>query len=457
MSIFQKAKASLAAARQPKTTIIQVERYELDKDPKKAHIIGRDLLNKDETGVPKQVKVFVNDPDGKVMGVKEYASKSSLVTTEKGGLIRLDRYIARGDDYVCRHMQRLSRDASMLRADENGAEYKTAIAEAWVKILPQMDRNTGKPQVFTTSGGGEIHRGTVFMVPKDSPVTEIKLGQGDLLKQLLAVADKAIDAAPEKTRPMLMLRDPAGGDAMEIVIPNRIERAPGQYDLRTKEEMLAVFPDLEKVASFVGADTADNAGITVEALPGCTMSLYGTTKDQRSGKPVVSRVESMSSETARMFAKPVEGQDRPEMVRGKQEYALALISYEIPKAPEAQNATLSTLGRIPGQTASPNAGKSVTENPFYKNGVATQAAQPAQAEQATPAQASAPAAQASQPAPANQAAQSAPVAAAATHRAPEEPPMPTDDDIDALLNEAEMADTDYDLDELEKQMGMANL
>lgn len=141
------------------------------------------------------------------------------------------------------------------------------------------------------------------------------------------------------------------------------------------------------------------------------------------------------------------------MVKGEQEYALALISYEIPQKENSNNANLVTLGRVPGVTASPpNAGRDVTPNPFYANNqtqtVTTQAAPAAAAAAKAPAQE----ASAASPAAAPPAAKPAPPAAASGQ--PEEPPMPTDAELDMLLDQSEgMDDLDFDMDDIERQLG----
>lgn len=454
MSIFQKVQKDIAKMRKPQTTVIQVEGYTLNKDiPGKSFITGKDLLNKDEAGNPKVVKVIVNDPDGKVMGVNKFANKSSLVHTEPGGLIRLDRFIARGNEYTCRHMQRIAQDSSMIRTDEGGTDYKIGMDEAWVKVRPDTDRN-GDITTFNVRNNGLIHRGRAFLVPKANQPAMIKGGEAPLLDQIKAVAEKAIDQAPEKTLPMIMLRDPSSAAVIEVIIPNTIEREEGKRDLRTKEEMLAILPELDNVQVLLNNEN-ELKGMTLEALPGYQMKVFGSIKDQQTGEEIEGHVRKLSRETTRMFAKPVEGKDRPEMVPGNQEYALGIVSYEIPQREQSTTANLITLGRIPGQVASPNAGRDTTPNPFYNNqeAPATQTTQSTASEPAQSASTSAPASAASEPA---QAApeQTSAAAPAKAQGGPEEPPMPTDAELELLLEQADDIDVDFDMDEVERQLSM---
>ncbi|MGX1201225.1 hypothetical protein [Marinobacter sp. MBR-105] len=447
MSLFEQVKKDMAALRKPQTTVVKVKGYELNSDvPGKSFIVAEDLLNKDDAGNPKQVRVFINDPSGKLRGVNHFANKSNTVHTEVGGLIRLDRFIKKGDDYVCRHMQRIAQDASMTRMDDRNVTYKIGFDEAWVKVVPHM--SNGEPITYKVRNNGQIQRGSVNVIPKAAQAVEVIPGDGKLLDQLTAVASKAIDAAPEKTAALLLLRAPDSAEVIEITIPSVIEEAENKYRPRTKEEQMAVLPELDGIQMLLKNEEAMK-GSVIEALPGYRMKVFGSVLDE-AGNPVEGRVREMARETCRMFSKPVEGKAEPDLIPGGQEYALALISYEIPQKENSNNANLVTLGRVPGVTASPNAGRDITPNPFYANNqtqtVTTQAAPAAAAAAKAPAQEASAASPAAAPA-----AKPAPAAASGQ---PEEPPMPTDAELDMLLDQSEgMDDLDFDMDDIERQLG----
>src|SRR5690554_4173292 len=134
MALLAQIQESKKKAHQIFTTIIQVDRIEPNRDPAKAILYGKDLLNKDANGVPRDVTVRLHDA-GKngYRTLNDFASDQGLVSTKPGGIIRIDRAIKKNDTtYVCKHLQRISRDASMIRRDGGGDEYKKSVMDAWV-------------------------------------------------------------------------------------------------------------------------------------------------------------------------------------------------------------------------------------------------------------------------------------------------------------------------------------
>lgn len=63
MSIFDQQKKTLQEQRRPFTTVIQVESYQVGQDKAKNRIVGKDLYDLDENGVPKTVSVAINNPN----------------------------------------------------------------------------------------------------------------------------------------------------------------------------------------------------------------------------------------------------------------------------------------------------------------------------------------------------------------------------------------------------------
>lgn len=462
MSIFDQQKKTLREQRRPFTTVIQVEKYEVGSDKSKNRIIGKDLYNLDENGVPKTVSVAINNPnnDG-IRSVHNFAKRGDLVHTEVGGIIRLDRAIKRagGSEYVAPHAQRIAMTSDMNRMDDSGEEYKIAFAKAYVKVLPIMDRQTREPREFATSKQGTvIHRGSAYVFPEENVseknVVHLSVGPG-FAGQLRKLAEQAIDGAPDKTQPLVMLRDEVPTNVSEMRVPSiKKDESSGNYVPMTKEESLDAFMETQAVKAFVDAASSEAEGAgSIEGVVGFSLNVFGNPYDE-AGQRTKSRVELMANETLRRFPRPDLDGERQSAVNGNQEYSLGIASYSIAQG-ERNNANLESLGRMPGVKATPNAGLSETPNPYWpkdENGNLVQfttsasvakapaAAQPAQNQQAS-ASAEALAAQAPIPSPAVQ------------NNAADEPPLPSDEEMDAFLG----ADNDYDMDELESQMQGAGL
>jgi hypothetical protein len=452
MSIFDQQKKTLQEQRRPFTTVIQVESYQVSQDKAKNRIVGKDLYDLDENGVPKTVSVAINNPnnDG-IRSVHNFAKRGDLVHTEKGGMIRIDRAVKRagGSEYVAPHAQRIAMNADMNRMDDNGEEYKIAFAKAYVKVVPVMDRQTREPREFSTKSS-PIHRGSAFIFPEENTTEKaavtLAIGKnfGDELK---ALAGKAFDEAPEKAQPMVMLRDPDPKNVSEMRVPSiKKDEKTGNYVPMSRDEALDAFMETQAVKAFVDAATqAPEGSGSVQGIVGYSINVFGSPLNDK-GERVTSRVEQMAKETVRRFPRPDVDNQRQEPIMGNQEYALAIVSYSIAQG-ERNNVNLESLGRMPGVKATPNAGLSETPNPHWPrddegNMVSFTTSTPAANQPAA-------AATAASPAPAASASKEA-VAAQAPIPEPEsdEPPLPSDDDMDQYLG----ADTDFDMDDLESQM-----
>lgn len=467
MSIFDQQKKNLAEQRKPFTTVIQVEEYKLGTDKSKNRMIGKDLYNLDENGVPKTVSVAISNPNNTgIRGVANFGKRGDMVHTEVGGMIRLDRAVKRGggSEYVAPHAQRISMSKDMMRTDDNSEEYKIAFAKSYVKVAPLMDRQKGEPREFPTSKQGVvIHRGTAFIFPEENTqeknTTELKVGAG-FEAAIRKLAEQAIDGAPEKTQPLVMLRDPDPANVSEMRVPNlKKDEKSGNYVSMTKEESLDAFMETQVVKAFVQAAAGASEG-SVEGITGFSVAVFGNPYDEK-GNRTTSRVEAMANETLRRFPRPDHNGERQEPVKGNQEYAFGIVSYTIAQG-ERNNANLESIGRMPGVKATPNAGLSVTENPYwprddqgnmvsFTNSAAAPApeAAPAAAPAAAAAQAASQPASQAQSASAELIAAQAPIAKPAAQEAKfEEPPLPSDDDMDSFFG----ADSDYDMEELESQM-----
>jgi len=466
MDIFGKVNEIQRESNKKDATVFKIEKYELDRDPKKCAMIGHDMLNMDENGVPKKVKVLFNDPSGKSQNIKDYADESSMSHTMPGGMVRLDKLRVNADgSYVCSHMQRISKQGG-LRNDRNGNQHETGIARAWTKVLPLLD-DDGNIAELTAGSGNKFSRGRAMLIPEESKGSPLTFGD-NFKADLKAAAKRAIDAAPDKTKPILLLRQEANNKVKELVIPNTKPDESGNYVPMTKEEQLAIVDNLKMTQNFYAANEDPKAkGVTMEAVPGFQVDVYGMLNDPKSGtrldKP---RVQTMVNDTARQFALPKKpGQKRPDMVPHDQpEYKLSVVSYEIPKSGDQDSANLTTLGTVPGKTASPNAGLTVTPNPYYENPNVAQAEKASQqAAQNQGAQQTQAASQGAQNTQATQtAAQEAPATEAPANQAAQQPTTPPQQptltpEQAAVEEENDLADAmedmdDIDMDDLEDQL-----
>jgi hypothetical protein len=434
MDIFKDMKKAKQTARRPQTTIIKVQSYEIDpKDSRKSAIVGLDMLNADESGVPKQVRVNTLDPSGKSMGINDFANPSAMMNTQVGGLIRLDQFIVRGDgNYVARHMQRVTKtEGPRVGRDQKSSEI--GYMKAWTKVIAERDKN-GDVAEFELNNK-TISRGRAHVIPEDTQPSPVTFGTKDFKETLSKIIEQAVQKAPERTKPMLLMRAEGNENQTEVVLQTLRQNADKSYSLMPKQEILEATRDNYGLKEFLAAnDRAQKAGVTqdVEFLSGYQLDLVGLTKDPRSGEALANpRVQSMVRETARFFAIPkkTEQEDQQYSPAKRPEYKLSVISYQIPQSDDAKTASLETLGSVPGVVASPDAGLTVTSNPYY----------PADG---APAQ---------QPAPANQNQAAEPPTPAPVD---EEPPM--QDDIDSTMDpddllREDMID-DFDVDDLEEQL-----
>lgn len=461
MDIFSKANKMQAQAHKKDATIVKIEKYELDRNPAKCTIIGTDMFNNDENGVPKKVKVHFYDKSGKSQNIQDYADEGSMSHTMPGGMVRLDKVQVRADgSYVCSHMQRVSKKDGP-RTDRTGNQYDTKIARAWVKALPNLD-DTGAIATYKTGSGLPFSRGRTLVVPEDSKGQNLVMGP-DFREQFKAAAKAAIEQAPEKTKPLLLLRQPDNNNSKEVVIPNQRQDESGNYVLMTKQEQIDVIDNLKAVQTFYTmSDSEDAAGVELEAVPGFQLDMHGFLNDPKSGQPLEKpRVQSFVNETTRTFVLPQKPgeKERQTVPHDKREYKLAVISYDIPSAEEARSATLQTLGTVPGHTASPNAGLTVTPNPYYEDSKVTAAVEASEKAQASQA-AAVPPASTQAPGRSEQPAPQATQEAAQTQQTPANTMTPQEASAyeDADLSDAlDDAVEDFDMDDLESQLSSQGL
>lgn len=372
MSLFGNIKKQSREANKPRTRVIKVDEYIKDQNVENWKIRGTDLFETDDQGVPKEVVVSVRNDNKDIQGVADFANPNSLCATDIGGVIRVDRAVERGNgQIVAPHMQRLSRTSDLVRKDEKMESNKIGIHQAWVKVLPIMDRSTGKPAEFATRNKPQ-HRGNAFVIPKASAENElaITIGKDDLQSKLREAAEQAIDEAPEKTLPMVRLRTDMDQTPLEIVMPLRIADGQGNYQNATREQQIEAFFNHSDTQGLMDAVNQIPEGTAIYSAAGFRTGVFGSTLDFQSGQPQTSLVEEMARTTQRRITRPNE-EGKPYVEKAFPEYKLGVISIEIPYL-DAQDqpsqrhfANLKSLGPEPSVTASPVAKMGQhTPNPF---------------------------------------------------------------------------------------------
>jgi hypothetical protein len=176
MNIFDEVRKISGANKAPKSnvTIFKLGQYHLDPDPRKCYMTGVDMMNTDENGVPKKVKVEFYDKNNKSRGIQDFADSNTMMHTQPGGMIRLDRYAVQADGtLVSAHMQRVSRNEGPLQK-RNGFEYTTGIARGWAKILPTKDQN-GELAV-DPGAAAPRHRASAFFIPEAAQASRLTFG-----------------------------------------------------------------------------------------------------------------------------------------------------------------------------------------------------------------------------------------------------------------------------------------
>ncbi|KXS55576.1 MAG: Uncharacterized protein AWU57_25 [Marinobacter sp. T13-3] len=440
------------------TTVFQVEKYELDRDPAKCAMIGHDLMNNDENGVPKKVRVVFNASSDNVMGIQEYADENSLVHTMPGGKIRLDRVQERPDGtYEVPHMQRIQKKDGT-RVDRAGIEHEMCIDRCWAKVIPEREnRGRGPIAIKENSTGGKQSRGRVLLIPEDAKPITVTMGK-NLDGSIKDAVKKAIELAPDKTKALLTFRV-GQGSVLEMVVPNQTRNEAGDYVPVSLDEQLKRIERSDAYTTLMRVNKAkpELEGETLEALPGFQIDVFGMTHDKKTGQPVqgVPRVQAAVLETARFFKLPTQDENGNDQYKQSQfpEYRLSVVSYERQKNDSTNVATLTTLGKVPGHMPSPDAGESITPNPYFAN------KQVAQAEQASR-EAAQRKAQEAQNAPEQAAAQSqgnqqAQQPASQPQQAAAQA-QPVDEELDAYDDMMEM-DVDFDMDDLTQQLASQNL
>lgn len=416
MELFKEMKKERSQRYQKDTTVIQIKAYQIHEDPRQCKIIGVDLLNNDANGVPKQVEISFNDPSGKSMGIQEFADPSAWMHTEVGGTVRVDKFIERGTttnkdgqavaQYVTGHMQRVQKNEQN-RKDKKQNEYSTGVMKGWVKVIPQRDQS-GEIAENVLSSGMVVSRGKALVIPDDAKPATITFGSPDFREQLSAMVEKAVDMAPQRSKPIILLRAEGPENQAEAILQTVKKNPDNSYSPMVKEEILEAARTNTELGMWLSKnDEAVQAGVEVpaELLPGMQLDLVGMVNDPRSGnrqeKP---KVQSMVRDTTRWFPIPKESEAEEQRFEAakKAEYKLSVISYEINLTDESRQASLQTLGVVPGVVASPDAGLSRTPNPYWPETAAPSAptsapsstsAQPApEAKKQTP-EASKPAAQ----------------------------------------------------------------
>ena len=493
---MQAAKELTRQRNQTKTTVIQIEEYQIDtEDPKKSRIIGLDMFNKDENGVPKRVEVkHLND---KTNGINEFANPSALMYTAVGGLVRLSQYRVDGSGaYMANHMQRIARDSGP-KVSGSQDKFDIHYMKGWTKIYPKRDRaNNNALQIFDR-GGRLFHRADVMVVPDDAPVTEMNFGSDTFEKELDEALNKAIDMAPKGAQPMIVVRMKGQLNADEIRLSHYRLDAERKPVPLTKEEIIKNAKENSELAtSYIPSHRqAKDAGQVgqCEFVAGFALNAIGLKWDGRSKQknPQTgedeprynerSLIENFISETAQRHALPrVEGENKTKYVldNGAPQYSFGILSYRTKQVPDGAftQSDLDTFGRDHGVKlrVSPNAGLDEKPNPYAPKPAPTQAAAQAPtttheaAASQTPAEsrsqtaAQAPSAEqtaaASQPAPqAAQPAASQPAPATEPTEVVEEVDDAVAEQSDFGLEDFDEGAFDVDMDDIEEQLASQSL
>ena len=466
-----------------KTTVIKLEKYELDKDnPKNNKIIGTDLFETDANGVPKRVEV--KHANENTNGVKEFANPTALMHVTEGGMIRLSQYRVDGSGaYVASHMHRITRDGGP-KVGGNQDKYDVSIMKGWTKLYPKKEAS-GELTIFER-GGRLFHRADVMVVPDDADVTQVNFGADTFESEVDAALSKAVDMTPKGAQPMLVVRMAGQLQADEIRLPNF--RMDGDIPVPlTKEEIIETAKERSKLANsyFPSHQQAKDAGQTgqCEFVTGFALNAIGLKWDGKSMQKVDgedvpnyndrSLIEDWVSETAQRHALPREEGDtktKYKLDNGGPQYAFGVLSYRVKQADSNTfvQADLDSFGRDHGakMRVSPNAGLDQKPNPW-------QASEPANKPAATNTQSNAgnqteaapekPAAQSASQAPepktatANTAQESQPSQSTAAQSSAPQPDEVVEEQTDFGLDDFADNGFDVDMEDIENQLSQNSL
>jgi len=494
----------------PITTLIEVTGYKLEGDPKDHRILGVDLENRDENGVPKQVEVAIQPFSEKggnrnnqrpIPKPKDFAEWVNT-KTEIGGTILISRATeAQDGTLVADYAQRVAKDKNWVRQGNNGVDYKVGCQAGYIKVSPAMDKTTGKLKVIG-SNGNQFHKAFGQFYPDNAHENIIPGGPG-AGEKLKAAAEQAIDSLPDpRATPLLMLFQDGAASHEQILIKNSIkDPQTNQWRDLTREEMKQELANSQEFQDYMTAISDPDAA--AEGIQFRTRNGFGLTmldrlevneaatefaRSQGMDGPVFNktRVEKIAPETLEQHRLPksMKTNERPRDIRNRSVFVHGYVSYEIPSAPN-QNITLQkvakTLSQNWDQQNSLNGGITQLRNPHFQvdeNGMYVdpgqqasqaqtqetqqsqgQSAQQANHQAAMAAQAPiqgnpAPQQPAQQPAAQQRPAQQAPTQAAASNNygQPEpmpEPPMPSDDEVDQFIDDQI---PDFGMDEFEDEL-----
>lgn len=469
-----------------RSTVFKLEEYQIEQDPRKSKMIGYDMFNMDENGVPKKVEVYHYHKDNKTQDINNFATRSAMMHTRPGGLIRLSQFKVNGDgSYTTSHMQRIAEDDGP-KVSSNQTKFDISFMKGWTKIYPKKDAERNL-EIFKR-GGRLFHKADVMVIPEDSKPATMNFGTPEFDAELQAILEQAINDAPRGTQPMIMVRQAGKLTAEEIRFPNFKMDAENKAVPLTKEEIIQRVMTSGKLADKYlpahQACLAENEPGQVEFVPGFAIQAIGLKWDGKSmqknpqtgeDEPKYndrSTIEQFILETAQRHRLPKEEGDtktRYALDQGGPQYTFGILSYRTKQVPEGTHvqADLDTLGRDHGAKmwTSPNAGLDVKPNPYKPatqtpNQGTSETAPAAQNEApANQAQGAAPAAaasQASQPAPQNSQPASQPTQAAGQPETVEEEPDMGDEVPDFGLDDF-ADDFEDSLDELESEMAAQKL
>ncbi|ARM86228.1 hypothetical protein [Marinobacter salarius] len=396
LDIMDKAKKIGRDRNKVRSTVIKIEEYKIDKaDPKNSVIVGLDMFNKDDNGIPKKVEVkHVNE---KTNGIAEFANPGAMMHTAVGGMVRLSQYRVGGDGkYLSNHMQRIAKDDGP-KVSASQDKFDISFMKGWTKIYPKKEQS-GELAIFERNKK-LFHRADAMVVPDDAKSHTMNFGDDSFDKELDAALASAIDLAPAGTQPMLVVRMAGKLQADEIRIRNfRMDGDNGAVPL-TKEEMIheaknsAGKLNNNYVAAHKAAKDAGETG-QAEFVTGFALNAIGlkwdgksTQRDPESGEDIPkyndrSLIEEFMSETAQRHEIPNDDgstKRRYAVDDGAPQYAFGILSYRTKRGDEGEfvQSDLDTFGRDRGASmlVSPNAGLDEKPNPYH---TAAQAAASAQ-------------------------------------------------------------------------------
>lgn len=390
---LKEIKQQNARPQELRTTLIQVTGYQLEGDPKNHRILGLDLEDLDEKGVPKAVKVAI-EPFSERQGnrntntaipkPKEFAEWVNA-KTEVGGTILISRAFERNGELVADYAQRISPDNQWVRKGNNGVDYSIGCQRGYIKVLPDIDQATGQLKV---SGGGsrpEYHTGRASFFP-DAVEEKTVNGGPDFEQEFRAALHHAIDSVPDtRMQPQLILFMEAEGSHEHFFIRNqKKDEQSNRYITLTKDEMKAELDENPKVKQYMDACSSPDAqGVVFRTRSGFGLSMVdsrdinneATNAMRQVGRNDViynkTRIERLAPETLQQFRLPphMKTPERSRDIKNRPVFVHGYISYEIPSAPNQRPSLqkiAKTMDKNYDQKNSLNGGFTVMDNPHWE-------------------------------------------------------------------------------------------